>query len=101
MDHIAAPSLLAEMVPRFSGGWAMSLQLSVGTVRDSPYRAIYAVRVQDAVLTELEAETVATRMRERLEARGEVSADVVVVWGQGKETLRLFGNPYSVGRVRT
>jgi predicted esterase len=37
---------------------------------------------------------------ERLAHRGEPSADVVVVHGSGKETLRLFGTPYSVNRVR-
>ena len=39
-------------------------------------------------------------MRERLAHRGEPSADVVVVQGSGKDTLRLFGTPYSVNRVR-
>ena len=39
-------------------------------------------------------------MRERLENRGEISADVVVVQGDTKETIRLFGNSYSINMVR-
>jgi hypothetical protein len=30
----------------------------------------------------------------------ELNADVVVVQGEGKNTLQLFGTPYSVSRVR-
>jgi len=40
-------------------------------------------------------------MREHLSARGEVIADVVLVQGERKETLRLYGNSYAVSRVRT
>ena len=43
----------------------------------------------------------AARMRERLAHRGEPAAEVVIVQGSGKDTLRLFGAPYSVNRVRT
>jgi hypothetical protein len=39
-------------------------------------------------------------MCELLAHRGESSADVVMVQGDAKETLRLFGTPYSVNRVR-
>ena len=39
-------------------------------------------------------------MREKLEARGEIAGDVVVVQGDRKETLRVYGTPYSVTRVR-
>jgi hypothetical protein len=48
----------------------------------------------------LEIEDLAERMRERLQSRGELTAEVVVVQGHSKETFRLFGSPYSVGRVR-
>jgi hypothetical protein len=41
------------------------------------------------------------RMHERLESRGELLAEVVVVQRDSKETLRLFGSPYAVARVRT
>ena len=39
-------------------------------------------------------------MREKMLARGESAADVVVVQGEAKETLRLYGAPYAVTRVR-
>jgi hypothetical protein len=61
---------------------------------------IYAIRVHDVILDLHEIEDVAARMRERLAHRGESSADVVMVQGDAKETLRLFGTPYSVNRVR-
>jgi hypothetical protein len=47
-----------------------------------------------------EVDDVAARMRERLAHCGEPSADVVIVQGNRKATLRLFGTPYSVNRVR-
>jgi hypothetical protein len=76
------------------------LHLSYGTVRESPRQVIYAVRVYDAILALHEIDDVAARMRERLAHRGEPSAEIVVVQGDAKETLRLFGSPYSVNRVR-
>jgi hypothetical protein len=76
------------------------LSLSYGTVRESQRQVIYAVRVHGAFLELDEVDDVASRMRERLAQRGESSADVVVVQGHDKETLRLFGMPYSVNRVR-
>jgi len=79
----------------------MSHRFSYGTVLTSPRQAIYAVRVHDEILEPAEIDQIMGRMRERLDSRGELAADVVVVQGQGKETLRLFGNPYSVSRVRT
>lgn len=78
----------------------MLRHLSYATVRETPRQVIYAVRVHDAILELPEIDDIAARMRERLAHRGELNADVVVVQGQGKETLRLFGTPYSVSRVR-
>lgn len=71
-----------------------------GTVRDSARRVIYAVRIEDALLDPAGLDQVAARMREKLEARGDFAAEVVVVQGHRKETLRLTGSPYAVGRVR-
>ena len=70
-----------------------------GTVRDSRRNAIYAIRVQDDIIDAVEAEQIADLMREKLQSRGEMAADVVVQ-GHAKETLRLYGAPYSVNRVR-
>ena len=78
----------------------MSLRLSYGVVRDAPRRVIHAVRVHDEILDTPEIADLAERMRERLASRGETLADVVVIQGDAKETLRLFGETYSVNRVR-
>jgi hypothetical protein len=80
---------------------AMSYRLSYGTVRESPRRVIHVLRVEDEILEALEIDDLAERMCERLESRGELTAEIVVVQGDSKETLRLFGSPYAVGRVRT
>ena len=76
------------------------LRLFYGTVRESQRQVIYALRVHDAILDLPEIDDLASRMRERLAHRGEPSAEIVVVQGDAKETLRLFGSPYSVNRVR-
>lgn len=78
----------------------MSRRFSFAMVRESPRTAIYAVRIHDAVIDEAEAAEIAGRMREKLLSRGESATDIVVVQGGRKETLRLHGTPYSVGRVR-
>jgi hypothetical protein len=39
-------------------------------------------------------------MREKMLARGETAAEIVVVEGAAQETLRLHGAPYAVTRVR-
>ena len=78
----------------------MAHRLIYGTVRESQRRVIHVVRVQDAILEPAEIEDIAERMRERLAFRGEIVAEVVMVQGSGKETLRLFGDSYSVSRVR-
>ena len=69
-------------------------------LRESPRSAIYAVRVRNENLDASEIDDIAERMRDKIEARGEIAADVVVVQGDRKETLRLYGTPYSVARVR-
>jgi hypothetical protein len=78
----------------------MSHQFVYGTVRASQRRPIHVVRVQDAILEALETEDIAERMREKLATRGELNAEVVVVQGAGKETLRLSGSPFAVSLVR-
>ena len=83
-----------------TAGAPKPLRLSCGIVRESPRQVIYAIRVHDVILEFHEIDEIAGRMRERLAHRGEPSADVVVVQGGDKETLRLFGTPYSVNRIR-
>ena len=77
------------------------LNLTYGRLRDSSQTAIYAIRIRGALIQSHEADDIAERMRERLAQRGELGADVVVVQGYTQNTLRLFGTPYSVNRVRT
>lgn len=79
----------------------MAYRLSVGTVRESRRQATYVVRVHDTLLPLAEIDAIIATMRERLDARGEITAEVVVVQGHSKETLRLFGNPFSVSIVRS
>jgi hypothetical protein len=69
-------------------------------VRETPRRVLHVLRVEDEILTLREIEELAERMRERLQHRGELTAEVVIVQGAGKETLRLFGDPHAVTRVR-
>jgi hypothetical protein len=78
----------------------MTHRLEYGIVRDSPRRVIHVVRVRGAMLDVSEIGNIAERMQEKLAFRGEVVADIVMVQGSGKETLRLTGDPYSVSRVR-
>ena len=66
-----------------------------------PRKVIHVIRVVDHVLTLVEVHELAARMREHALSRyGDQAADVVVVQGGSKETLRLFGEPHSVTRVR-
>jgi len=79
----------------------VSHRLTYGIVRESPRRVIHVIRVLDEILEPSELDEIAERMHERLQNRGELISDVVVVQGGSKETLRLRGLPYSVSRVRT
>jgi hypothetical protein len=72
-----------------------------GTVRDTRRNATYVIRVKDDVIDRIEADEIAERMREKIQSRGDFATDVVVVQGEAKETLRLYGAPYAVARVRT
>ena len=77
------------------------LTLTYGRLRDSSQTSIYAIRIPGVLVQPHEADEIAERMRERLAQRGELGADIVVTQGNSKNTLRLFGTPYSVDRVRT
>jgi len=82
------------------GGKPGKLRLSHGTVRESARQVIHALRVHDVVLELHEVDEIGARMRERLANRGEPLAEIVVVQGDAKDSLRLFGAPYAVNRVR-
>jgi len=71
-----------------------------GAVRATRRNAIYAIRIVDDIVDPIEADVIAELMREKLQNRGDYAADIVVVQGAGKETLRLHGAPHAVARVR-
>jgi len=70
-------------------------------VQAQPRKVIHVIRVVDDVLSLAQVHEVAERMRQHALSRyGDQAADVVLVQGGSKETLRLFGDPHSVTRVR-
>ena len=79
----------------------MERSYTYGMVRETRRTAIYVVRVNDAFIEPEEAADIADLMREMLMSRGELATDIVVVQGHDKDTLRVYGTPYSVNRVRT
>jgi hypothetical protein len=79
----------------------MTVKLVYGAVRENPRKVIHVVRVLDRLLDDRLLDEIAEHVRERtLTKYGEQDAAVVVVQGNTKETLRLFGEPYAVTRVR-
>ena len=79
----------------------MTFQLVYGAVTDPPRKVIHVVRVVDDLLDIEQLDEIADRMRHYAMRRyGEQAPNVVVVQGYAKETLRLFGEPYAVARVR-
>lgn len=80
----------------------MTYRLAYAAVREHPRRVIHVVRIYDELLEDWELEELAEQMRERkLAKEGELAAPLVLVQGNSKETLRLYGEPYAVSRVRT
>jgi len=79
----------------------MSRELLYATVVTGPRQVIHVVRVVDEILDPAEIDGIAEMTRARMLSRhGEQMPNVVVVQGSGKETLRLFGDPHAVTRVR-
>lgn len=80
----------------------MTYRLVYGTVIDRPRKVIHVVRVQGEYVAIHEIDDIAERMRQRVLSRsGEQLANIVVIQGNSKETLRLFGDAYAIGRART
>ena len=80
----------------------MAHKLAYAVVRDAPRKVIYAVRVHDDIIGYPETHDIVERMREHVLSKfGDQSAHVVVIVGNNRETLRLFGESYPVSRVRT
>lgn len=80
----------------------MTPTLLQGTVPDRGRHVIHVVRVLDDILDFPEIDEISERMRARILARhGEQTPNIVIVQGDSKETLRLFGEPHTVTQVRT
>jgi hypothetical protein len=91
--------MLAEAALPISEAMAPSFVHAV--VQAQPRKVIHVIRVVDHVLTLAEVHELVERMRQHALSRyGDQAADVVLVQGGSKETLRLFGEPHSVTRVR-
>jgi hypothetical protein len=79
----------------------MTYELVHGTVFDSPRQFIHVVRVVDDILNLAEIDDIAEKMRNlALSRHGEQAANVVVVQGNSKETLHLFGDVRAKTLVR-
>ena len=79
----------------------MTYKLVYGTVLDRPRQVIHVVRVVDDILDFTEIDDIAEKMRNRaLSRHGEQAANVVIVQGSRKETLRLFGDSRAITLVR-
>lgn len=71
-----------------------------GIVEAQPRKVIHVIRVVDDVLSLAQVHEVAELRQHALSRYGDQAADVVVVQGGSKETLRLIGDPHCVTRVR-
>jgi hypothetical protein len=79
----------------------MTRKLVQGIVADRSRRVIHVVRVLDDVLDVSEIDEISDRMRARALARhGDQTPNVVVVQGDTKETLRVFGESHAMEAVR-
>jgi hypothetical protein len=79
----------------------MTHQLAYGTVRDHPRKVIHVVRVLDVLLDYPEVDHLGEQMSAHVTSRyGEQTPNIVIVQGDRKETLRLFGESHAVTRVR-
>src|SRR5262249_5022631 len=80
----------------------MTRKLMQGIVSDRSRHIIHVVRVLDDILDLPEIDEIAGKMGARVLARhGDQTPNIVVVQGDTKETLRLFGETHAIGIVRT
>ena len=78
----------------------MTRKLLYGTVLDRPRKVIHVVRV-DAILEFPEIDDITEKLRAHILSRhGEQRPNIVIVHGNTRESLRLFGDPQAVTRVR-
>ena len=81
---------------------AMTRKLLQGIVSDRRRHVIHVVRIVDDIVDFPEIDQITERMCASVLAKhGDQTPNVVVVQGDTKETLRLFGDSYAVALVRT
>jgi hypothetical protein len=79
----------------------MTRKLMYGTVFDRPRKVIHVVRVVDAILEFPEIDDIVEKLRAHMLSKyGEQRPNIVIIHGNSRETLRLFGDPHAVTRVR-
>jgi hypothetical protein len=80
----------------------MTRRLLYGIVPDRPRWIIHVVRFTDDDAPDIhDIDDTAAKLRDHmLSKHGEQAANVVVIAGHSKETLRLFGDSHAVSRVR-
>jgi hypothetical protein len=79
----------------------MTRKLLQGIVSDRGRHVIHVVRVLDDILDLPEIDEISERMCARILAKhGDQTPNVVVVQGDTKETLRLFGESHAIAVVR-
>jgi len=79
----------------------MTRKLLQGIVSDRSRHVIHVVRVLDDILDLPEIDEIADSMCTRVLARhGDQTPNVVIVQGDTKETLRLFGESHAIAVVR-
>jgi hypothetical protein len=77
------------------------MRLLQGIVSDRRRQVIHVVRIVDDILDFPEVDDITDRMCARVLAKyGDQTPNVVVVQGDTKETLRLFGESHAVTVVR-
>jgi len=76
----------------------MPYRLLLGAVPESRRQVTYVVRVQDGILPRTDIDEISARMRERCARRNQRRGGRRA--GHSRQTMRLFGSPYSVWLVR-
>jgi hypothetical protein len=79
----------------------MTHRLVYGTVLDRPRKVIHVVRVVDAILEFPEIDDIVEKLRAHILSKyGEQHPNIVIIHGNSREALRLFGDPHAATRVR-
>jgi len=78
----------------------MTYRISYGSLPDKGWRSIYVVKIEGELLDDGQVAYLSEDMRGYLLSRGEPTAEIVVLQGLSRETLKLSGENYAVRQVR-